>query len=48
MCDTSSPVIWMSMAVPYDHRRGLDMGEGIGRWIQNTAQEHMNHAYKKE
>ena len=44
MCDTSSPVIRLCIAVPYDHRRGLDMDEGTGRWIQDMAQSHMNHA----
>jgi hypothetical protein len=34
------PQIRLSQAVPYEHRRGLDNGEGIGRWIQAICQKH--------
>ena len=42
--DTQGGGMRLGMAVPYDHRRGLDMGEGAGRWIQEVAQGHMNRA----
>jgi hypothetical protein len=29
-------------AVPYDHRRGLGASEGLNRWLQDSAQAHMN------
>jgi hypothetical protein len=44
LCELHLPKVRLSMAVPYDHRRGLDLGEGTNRWIQDQAQGHMNHA----
>ena len=34
--------IQVRQAVPYDHRRGLGASEGLNRWLQDSAQAHMN------